>query len=250
METQGGIYTWWHYFRKGETTGQVATLITLAIAIIFLFVAVTLNISKVGQRKTATAKAADGAAIKLASFIGSYGNKLSWEYLDGKTKKCTKRWGTFFGILAAVVLTILMGIFGPKPSGCKEIGGVVEFEIPADRTLTDIQKTFIQKMSRSVFDVLAGISDVKDVDIVARSWLQRFWAFISSPIRPPRIEMAGQSEDARIALHHFDFRIRPVCYGGENPGATSFYIGTRYKKRRDIAVSGALWRILFVFCRN
>lgn len=104
---KGGIYTWWYYFRKGEETGQVATLITLAIAVIFLFVAVTLNISRVAQKKTTTANAADGAAIRLASGIGSYANKLSWEYFDGKTKKCQRRWGTLFMVLSIVALAVI-----------------------------------------------------------------------------------------------------------------------------------------------
>jgi hypothetical protein len=123
-------------------------------------------------------------------------------------------------LIAAVIWTIIIGsILVPKPSGCKEIGGVVEFEVPADKSLTDIQKTIVQKISRFVFEVLAGLSDVNDVHAITRNWLQRFWAFVSSSaFSRPEIEMTKHSDNMRTALNHFDFRIRPVCYGGENPG--------------------------------
>ncbi|MBN2097057.1 MAG: hypothetical protein JW714_01110 [Candidatus Omnitrophica bacterium] len=102
-----GIYNWWHQFRKGEVTGQVATLITLAIAVIFLFVAVTLNVSKVSQRRTVVGNAADGAALLYASGVGSYANKLSQEYLDGKKEKCETN---IMGILMLGV-AVIMAVF-------------------------------------------------------------------------------------------------------------------------------------------
>lgn len=106
---KAGLYTWWHCFCKGEVTGQVAILITLVIAIIFLFVAVTLNISRVAQKKTITANAADGAAIKLTSQIGSYAHKLSEEYCDGGTEARDERWGGFFWLLFGTIFLAVLG---------------------------------------------------------------------------------------------------------------------------------------------
>ncbi|MBN3038979.1 MAG: AAA family ATPase [Candidatus Omnitrophica bacterium] len=106
-----GAYTYWQYFRKGEASGQVATLITLVIAVIFLFTAVTLNIGQLTQKKTMTANAADGAAMKLASFLGSYSNKLSLEYLDGTSGYCKKNYSGFWQIITTIVAVVLAVVF-------------------------------------------------------------------------------------------------------------------------------------------
>jgi predicted nucleic acid-binding Zn-ribbon protein len=100
-----GIYTRWFYFRRGKVGGQVATMITLAIAVIFLFIAVTLNISKVAEKKTMTANAADGAAVKLASYLGSWGNHLSWRFFKngGSYKEGKKNWGPAWSLLTLAV---------------------------------------------------------------------------------------------------------------------------------------------------
>ncbi|MFH1245411.1 MAG: hypothetical protein V1662_02910 [Candidatus Omnitrophota bacterium] len=102
-----GVCGWWQKSRKGGTSGQVATVFTLAIAIIFLFVAITLNISKVAQKKTMTANAADGAAMMLSSFLGSLGNYLSQQYLDGGEHTGWKKsMGGFFAILGTIVAIV------------------------------------------------------------------------------------------------------------------------------------------------
>jgi hypothetical protein len=104
---RAGLYIWWDYFRKGEQSGQVATIITLAIAVIFLFVAVTINIGRVAQKKTITSNAADGAAMQLASFIGSYANTLSLTYLRGRTRRSERDWSPLWNLVAAIVVTAL-----------------------------------------------------------------------------------------------------------------------------------------------
>ena len=105
---RGGIYTCWHYFRKGEVSGQIATLVTLVIAVVFLFVAVTVNISRVAQKKTVTANAADGAAMKLASYLGSYANMLSLNYVNGGVSYCERHYGMLmFGLMTGIFMMFL-----------------------------------------------------------------------------------------------------------------------------------------------
>lgn len=101
---QGGIYTRWQYFRNSRTSGQVAILITLTIAVIFLFVAITINISKVAQKKTMTANAADGAVMLLSSYLSSLGNYLSQQYCEGSdATEWQKSMGGFFAILGTII---------------------------------------------------------------------------------------------------------------------------------------------------
>lgn len=102
-----GIYTWWQKLRKGKSSGQIATLVTLIIAVIFLFVMVTLNIGRLAHKKTVTANAADGAAMKMASYVGSYANLLSIKYVKGKDKYCKRNLGGIFAIIAIVVAIVL-----------------------------------------------------------------------------------------------------------------------------------------------
>lgn len=103
-----GICGWWQRLRNGETSGQVAILITLAIAVIFLFVAITVNISKVAHKKTVTANAADGAVMLLTSYLGSLGNYLSQQYCDGKDRTDWNRsLGGFFAILGTIIACVL-----------------------------------------------------------------------------------------------------------------------------------------------
>ncbi|UCB56782.1 MAG: hypothetical protein JSV30_06210 [Candidatus Omnitrophota bacterium] len=120
---QGNVFINWQYFRKDKKSGQVATLITLAIAIIFLFVAVTLNISRVAEKKTATANAADAAAMKLASYLGSYANTLSWHAVDGKTFNETRHYTPAWKIVTVVTLTIVAVIASGGTALAAALGG-------------------------------------------------------------------------------------------------------------------------------
>jgi len=62
------------FFRKNpplNQRSQIAVIITFVIALIFLFIAVFINLSKVSQVKTTTSTASDKAALGLASQLGS-----------------------------------------------------------------------------------------------------------------------------------------------------------------------------------
>lgn len=75
---------------------QMATFLTLIMALIFLFVSITLNIGQLSFKKTALSQATDRTALQLGSSIGSYSHYLSQTFLDGKDKKCKFSWSLFF----------------------------------------------------------------------------------------------------------------------------------------------------------
>lgn len=58
---------------------QVATILTLVIAAIFLFIVITINIGRVSQKKTLVDNACDSAGLFLASSLGSIANSLRFE---------------------------------------------------------------------------------------------------------------------------------------------------------------------------
>ncbi len=63
-----------NFFRKNlplNRRSQIAVIITFVIAVIILFTAVFINISKVSQVKTSTSQAVDKSALGLASQLGS-----------------------------------------------------------------------------------------------------------------------------------------------------------------------------------
>lgn len=66
---------------NNKFSGQIALLFTLIIAVIFLFMSVTINIGRVAQRKTQLSNAVDATAILLASRLGSWAYYLSDTYL-------------------------------------------------------------------------------------------------------------------------------------------------------------------------
>ncbi len=72
-----GAYLGYYYFRKGKVSGQIAVLMTLLIAVIFLFITITINIGQIGFLRTTVSNAADGAMLTLASNVGSYSQLLS-----------------------------------------------------------------------------------------------------------------------------------------------------------------------------
>ena len=61
--------------RRGSG-GQAAIIFILIIALIFLFTAITVNITKVSDTKTTLSNAADAAATNLAAKLGSYSGLL------------------------------------------------------------------------------------------------------------------------------------------------------------------------------
>ncbi len=59
-----------------QNSGQAAIIFILIIAIIFLFIAITVNVSKVAELKNTVSFVAEGAATDLAAKLGSYSGLL------------------------------------------------------------------------------------------------------------------------------------------------------------------------------
>jgi hypothetical protein len=55
---------------------QIATILTLLMAAIFLFIVITINIGNIAQNKTMVSNASDGAGLLLASMLGSLADSL------------------------------------------------------------------------------------------------------------------------------------------------------------------------------
>ncbi|MFC1699845.1 TadE/TadG family type IV pilus assembly protein [Candidatus Omnitrophota bacterium] len=104
-----GIYTFWHHFRKDSAGGQIATWVTLIIICIFLFVMVTVNVGRIANRKTMTANAADGASMKLASYLGSYANMLSQKYVEGREEYCQRNYQNLYIVITIIIIVLSWG---------------------------------------------------------------------------------------------------------------------------------------------
>lgn len=100
---------WQRIFRRSPATGQIATLITLLIAAIFLFVAITINVGRVSQKKTLLSNAADAASLQVASQVGSYAHFLSCQYLKCKKKICKFSFSMFFKWLGELAASFIIG---------------------------------------------------------------------------------------------------------------------------------------------
>ena len=90
--------------------GQIAVIITFVIAVIFLFVAVFINLSKVSQVKTATSQATDKAALGLASQLGSMSHYYKEKVFNGKPKEpiCTSDLGQIVDIPALYLASFIL----------------------------------------------------------------------------------------------------------------------------------------------
>lgn len=103
---------WKRYFKQSPIAGQIATLVTLLIAAIFVFIAITINVGRVSQKKTQLSTAADGASLQLTSQLGSYAHFLSCQFLKCKKKKCKFSWSLFFkGLLEGGIMGITITAF-------------------------------------------------------------------------------------------------------------------------------------------
>jgi len=93
-------------------SSQIATILTLVIALIFLFIVMAINLGKISHKKTAISNACDSSALFLASSLGSVANAIKQEigiYGDSDSA-CDLNLALILGILlviAAVIATIV-----------------------------------------------------------------------------------------------------------------------------------------------
>jgi len=112
-----GIFMWYQGYRetrRARNSGQIAVMITLIIAVLFVLIVVLMNIGQIAQVKSLVQVASDGAALSLASNLGSYSHYLSMEFFNGEESECSFNWGFFFQLLfIAVLLIVSLGSAAP-----------------------------------------------------------------------------------------------------------------------------------------
>jgi hypothetical protein len=95
---------------------QIATIIVFIIAVIFLFILVTMNMSTVAHKKTAVDNVADSVGLQEASMLGSiaYSMKRSVGMADDTNEDCALNWDTIKAailfIAAAVATVVSLGV--------------------------------------------------------------------------------------------------------------------------------------------
>lgn len=105
--TQKGLFSDYHNnINKRNLQGQIAVIVTLVIAVIFLFVMVFINITRISDIKTQTANVSDKGALRTASGLGSLSYKLK------QAEDCYLNWEWILG-LAALIGGFILGIIMP-----------------------------------------------------------------------------------------------------------------------------------------
>lgn len=116
------LFIFWQKFRKGKVSGQIALLFTLFIAVVFLFIIITINVGILGNKRMLVRVAADTGALTMASSLGSWAYYLSQTYIGGDQCDCDISL-TFIAIL---ILTIIaweanFGFLGGAAQGLTQI---------------------------------------------------------------------------------------------------------------------------------
>jgi len=99
---------------KNNNRSQIATIIIFIIAVIFVFVLVTMNISRLAQKKTAVSNVADSVGLQAASQLGSMSSGLRQKFAiyGDATENCDWNWKLTLGpiILALAILVAVLTI--------------------------------------------------------------------------------------------------------------------------------------------
>ena len=65
------VYIWYRKAKERRPTGQILTLLVLAIIIMFLFIVITINIGKISGLQAYAKVGAQSAALSMASTLAS-----------------------------------------------------------------------------------------------------------------------------------------------------------------------------------
>jgi len=93
--------------------GQIAVIITLVIATIFLLVIVFTNIAKIGAIKILTSQAADSTTLSLASQISTMSYNLKQAVFGGtKEEECSTKWLVFAVFIVGCIFMVICPVLG------------------------------------------------------------------------------------------------------------------------------------------
>ena len=98
---------------KKTIRSQIATIIIFIIAVLFLFALITINISRLSQKKTSLDNVADSVGIGLASQLGSMANALKHELeiYGSDPENCELNWQLMAGgLIAAIVIAVVTAL--------------------------------------------------------------------------------------------------------------------------------------------
>jgi len=119
---------WGKTINRNQPQGQIAVFLVFLIALVFILITITANVSKVSNMKTAVSNVADSTALYYASQVGSwawvmwYRLLVEMNQLDRKNQAdppgssnytydfCYMNWsvfGTFLALIAMIIITIL-----------------------------------------------------------------------------------------------------------------------------------------------
>ena len=121
LKLKGVFLDYYNNIKRRNIKGQIAVIITLIIAVVFLFTIMFINIAKVSSIKVLTSQTADRAALQIASTIGSMAHYMKENVLHGKeSDQCSYNWTAITLIIAGLVLLVLC-----PPIGASVIGGSI-----------------------------------------------------------------------------------------------------------------------------
>ncbi len=102
------------FLKLKTSSGQVAIILILVVAISLIFYAAALNLGKISQVKTLTTIASNQSASQMASQMASYGQQVFEVQLGGATRVCG-----WTGLLVAVltVIAVVIAIAFPPSAG-------------------------------------------------------------------------------------------------------------------------------------
>ena len=92
---------------------QITTILVFIAAVLFLFSLITMNITRVAQKKTTISNIADSVGLRLASQLGSMSNALKKEYeiYGDKLEKEDVNWQIIWGgicLIAGIIVSVLI----------------------------------------------------------------------------------------------------------------------------------------------
>ncbi|MFC1510579.1 hypothetical protein ACFL49_02855 [Candidatus Omnitrophota bacterium] len=106
---------WKEWFKTGKSTGQrlrenkgqIAIMLILAIAVLFIFYAMALNLGKVSDLKILVTRASTSAASVYSAQIGGMAESYFRTALGGRIRYCrsTSIWGAIFAFIVIIVAT-------------------------------------------------------------------------------------------------------------------------------------------------
>ena len=96
--------------RLKSPQGQIATIFIVLIALVFIFMAITINIGKIINKRTALDIAADSAALAAGSGLGSYAYTIS-TITDWENGLCQEYWdwGSIVGFIISMGIGFITG---------------------------------------------------------------------------------------------------------------------------------------------